>query len=676
MRKILLLKLALVFSCLTTSISRADESDKKSSDSIFSFDIYSLSKKKENAFDAASATYVLGSEDIRRSGATSIPEALRMVPGVQVARIDGNKWAITIRGFDNQFSNKLLVMIDGRTVYTPLFSGVFWDIHDYVIEDIDKIEVVRGPGGSIWGANAVNGVINIITKSAVQTQGVYVSQVVGNEDKSISEVRYGGSISSKDFYRVYAKKTVKDGLDKFDNGKNNYDGIRQDRAGFKYDILSAKDSTIKIQGDVFDGVAEDYTSVLNSSRKNDKHSKGANVIINWDKTLSARSNFTLQTYFDYDQFSLPALERSAKTLDVDFQHFYNFSRQNQFIWGLGYRQIIDDINVGEVSGIDIITGDPIKFVPITYSPDKRNDEIYSAFVQDKIGLIADELYLTLGSKFLINDFTGFEYQPNARLAYYPARNQTLWASISRAVRTPTRGEDGFNAKDSTYGITNSLGSNTYESERVVAYEVGYRIKPTIKTLFDATAFFNDYSKLTTFESGATDPYVGTGFPTASNLGYGESYGVELSGKWQVNDIWRLEASYDYLTMNLHVSDASTDRTSSAGPYGALEISEGMSPKNQFRLRSFLNLTSQVEFDNMLYYVDSLPGAKPIISDEDGIPSYFRFDTRLGYLPTKNLDLSFGIRNLFDDRHSEFSAGLYATRVDVSRTFYIKAVWQY
>ncbi len=635
----------------------SEAKDSSDSDATFSPEIFSLSKKKESAFDAASATYVLSSEEIRRSGATSIPEALRLVPGVQVARMDGNRWAITIRGFDRQFSNKLLVMIDGRTVYTPLFSGVFWDIHDYVIEDIEKIEVVRGPGGTIWGANAVNGVINIITKSAAQTQGAYVSQIVGNQDRSITEARYGGTTASNDNYRIYAKKTVKGGLDRYSTQTENRDGIKQDRAGFRYDISSIASNAFSFHGDVFDSVARNYFNTLSNPNQNDKDSHGANMTAMWDKRFSKKSNITLQTYYDYDQFHIPVLGRSARTLDVDFQHFYNFSKDNQFIWGLGYRQITDKIKVSDVNGV----------IPINYEPKKRNDELYSAFIQDKIGLISDKLYLTLGSKFLINDFTGFEYQPNAKLAYYPSRNQTAWISVSRAIRTPTRGEDNIELKSGS--TTVNRGNSNYESEELLAYEAGYRVKPTHKTLIDFSTFYNDYSKLRTLDKGVGNT------PTTGNLGYGESYGFEINGKWQVTNDLRLESSYDYLKVNLHISKNSTDDTSLLGPTDGLQVAEGISPQNQFKLKSFYNITPKFEFDNILYYVDNLPTAGARYN-ATGLPSYFRFDTRFGYLPTRNLDLSIGIQNLLDQRHREFKAALYNNQTEVGRAFYAKLVWQY
>jgi len=660
MRKLKIIIAFFSFTSLFSFESRAE--DAKDPSAFFNSEIFSLSKKKENAFDAPSATYVLSSEDIRRSGATSIPEALRMVPGLQVARMDGNKWAISSRGFDRQFSNKLLVMIDGRTVYTTLFSGVFWDIQDYVIEDIDRIEVVRGPGGTIWGANAVNGIINIITKSAAQTQGAYVSQIVGNEDKSITEARYGGETESKDSYRFYVKKAVRDGVDKYNSNISNNDGIKQDRAGFRYDISSIKDSTISVHGDIFSGTAKNYFATLRNPDQNNKDSRGGNLVVNWNKKLTNKSSFILNSYLDYDQFHIPVLQRSARTLDIDFQHFYNFSKDNQFIWGVGYRQIEDDIEQSNVGSN----------VPLSYSIAKRNDQWFSAFIQDKIGIIADKLYLTLGSKFEKNEFTGFEYQPNARLAYYPSRNQTLWAAVSRSVRTPTRGESDVTIKSGSAVI--NQGSPTYGIEQLIAYEVGYKVKPTSKTLVDATIFYNDYSKLRTFEGAVTAPPTPGVVPTAANLGHGESYGFEITGKLQATDKLKLEANYEHLNLNLHISDNSTDNRSVIGNLDNLQNAEGQSPRDQFKFKAFYNITPKVEFDNILYYVSGLN--KGINNRSTGIPSYFRFDTRLGYLVTKNLDLSIGIQNLLDQRHTEFKAALYNNRTILGRTFYFKMVWQY
>ncbi len=313
---------AVIFSMFCGFAAKADA--KEGDKNFFTSDFFSLSKKKESAFDAPSAVYVLSSEDIRRSGATSIPEALRLVPGIQVSRIDGNKWAISSRGFDRQYSNKLLIMIDGRTVYTPVFSGAFWDIQDYVIEDIEKIEVVRGPGGSIWGANAMNGIINIITKNSAETQGYYLSQIAGNNDKSITEARYGGKTSDNNSYRVYAKHALRGSFNKVNTNlagsarySDNDDGNRHDRAGFKYDVISMRDNTVSVHGDFFDSVAQNYFSTLNNNTKNDKNSHGGNVVMNWNKTMSKKSSFTLQTYLDYTRESMPVISIDEKTIDID-----------------------------------------------------------------------------------------------------------------------------------------------------------------------------------------------------------------------------------------------------------------------------------------------------------------------------------------------------------------------
>ncbi|MES2961052.1 MAG: TonB-dependent receptor [Pseudomonadota bacterium] len=667
--RLLISAVCLILFCQSSHAEDKAEANQKNQDLSFNPEVFSISKKRESAFDSPSAIYILSGEDIRRSGITSIPEALRLAPGVQVARLNGNSWAIGIRGFDRQFSNKVLVMIDGRVIYTYLFSGVAWDTQDYVMEDIDRIEIARGPG-TVWGANAVDGVINIITKSAAQTQGTYISQIVGSQDKSITEARYGGKTASNDDYRLYVKKAIRDGVDRSDNHGSNHDGTRQDRAGFRYDMSSIKNNSLSFHGDIYSGVAENYFATFTNPGGNNKDSRGGNLMMSWDRKLSQKSNFTLNSYFDYEQFSTSFLQRSSRTFDIDFQHFYTMNDTNQLSWGLGYRQITDDSEEARAATFGVT---PI--IPINYSPDRRNDELYSAFLQDKITLVPDKLNLILGSKFLINDFTGFEYMPSARLAYYPTRNQTIWASISRAVRTPTRSEDGATVRNdaSPYGII-AQGSNTYESEELMAYEAGYKVKPTRSTMIDISAFYNDYSKLKTSEAiGNANPLLAT--PTAANLGFGESYGAEITGKWQANDDWRLEANYDFTKMDLHISDNSTDAVTRIATAAALQVNEGTVPQSQFKLKSFYNIGSNYEFDNILYYVSGLPSAGANVQQK-GIPSYFRFDTRFGYLPTRNLDLSIGVQNVLNQVHKEFSKALYNRSTEFGRTFYFKLVWQY
>lgn len=623
----------------------------------FNPQVFSISKKKESSFDSASAIYVLSSEDIRRSGATSIPEALRLVPGVQVARLNNNSYAITVRGFERQFSNKLLVMIDGRTIYNTLFSGVFWDEQDYVLEDIDRIEVVRGPGGTIWGANAVNGVINIITKNSAQTKGFYASQTFGNKDRSITELRYGAENKSKDNYRLYAKTSYRKGLDRYGSKEDNNDDNFHHRTGFRYDVTSIKNQTISLKGDIYKSLAKNYFTSFSNSNENNKLSDGANLIFGWDSKISKKSKTTFNSYIDYHLVNISSVKRIAKTLDLDFQHFYSLSSKNQITWGLGYRQMEDNIQLN-----------PNTITPLSYSSRWRNDQLFTAFLQEKL-TISDFIFL-IGSKFEKNDFTGFEFQPNAKLIYYPSRNQTLWTSISRAVRTPNRGDDDVKITTANGKTTLYTGSDTFQAENMIAYEAGYRIKPTYKSMIDISTFFNEYTRLRTWEGPSNSSAV------AANMGKGNSHGFEVSGKWQATDKLLLELSYDYLKLKTSLRHSSTDSSSIVSSVDSLKISEGQSPKNQLRFRAFYNITSNLEFDNMLYFVDSLPTGAGNEVNQKGLPSYLRIDTRIGYQPTKAWDLSFGIQNILDNRHREFKPSMNNRQIEFGRMFYAKIVWQY
>ena len=614
---------------------------------LFDTSIFSLSKKDENAFDAASSIYVLSSNDIRRSGATSIPEALRLVPGLQVARIDGNKWAISSRGFNAQFSNKLLVLVDGRAVYIPLFAGTFWDMQDYVLGDIEKIEVIRGSGGAVWGANAVNGVINIVTKNAVDTQGAYFAGIVGNQDRAIAEVRYGDKTKAGDHYRVYAKQSNRDEMDKLNSDQGNEDGYSQSQAGFRYDIRSIKDNVVAVSGEIKKGETDDYFNLQNLSTKpTDKGATGANLVASWNKTLSQKSNFILQSYLNYDAFDVGILKLSERTADVDFQYYYAPNRHHQISLGLGYRLIQDKIVETPLTN---------NVFPFHYEPNSRNDEIFSAFLQDKIGLIADRLYLTLGSKFEINDFTGFEVQPSAKLTLFPSRNQTAWASVSRAVRTPTRAEKSIQI-NSSGGTPLQKGDASYRAENVLAYELGYRIKPTRDSLIDAAIFYNDYDNLRDFQGDLPS--------TVTNSGKGQSFGAELTAKWRVMPNWQLEAGYDFLKIDLESKKPATESTNF--PIG---FAERQSPKNQFRFRSNYNITPKIEFDNIVYYVDSISDSRSV--RDTGVKSYVRLDTRVGYLINSDLDVSVGVQNITDRRHQEFDEGLFGNETEVGRTIYFK-----
>lgn len=607
---------------------------------------FSLNKKQENSFDSPSAIYQLSSEEIRRSGAISIPEALRLIPGVDVARINGHSYAITVRGFNRQFSNKLLVMIDGRIIYSTLFSGVFWDKHDYVLEDIEKIEVIRGSGGALWGSNAVNGVINIITKNTQDTKGFYLSQNVGNYHKSITEIRYGDKIKKDQNYRFYFKNSNKNGLDRVRDNLSNQDFIKQNQFGFRYDNDSFLDKSNKlsISGNFSKTNTGNYFTINNIG--NNTNDDSGNVVANITHNISDKSYILVNSYIDYNNYRI--LKISDKMLNFDLQHVYNFNNQNELIWGLGYRQITDNVN-----NLD---------VKLKYFPSYRNNKIFSGFIQNKF-VFNDKFNITLGVKTEKNTFVkDFQYQPSIKFSYYPSKNQTIWSSWSKSVRTPTRGEFDLNAVD-----FNLQGNKNFKVEKLYSYEFGQRIKFDNNLNFDNSVFFNQYQNLRTNENNGSNIFF-------QNKGKGNVFGFESVLKYKYNNKLRTELSYDYLKMKLKYNQNSTELDTAFGRNDSLFVSEGSSPRQQIKLKSFYNITNTIEVDNFLFFVDELPNING--ANKKGIPAYLRYDARIGYLPSANLDLSFGLQNILNTKHKEFRSSLYNSNTYIGRSYFMKVSWQY
>lgn len=422
--------------------TRLPAADLKAEEDIFTLGILDLmntkvttvSRKPQQLANAAAAIHVITQEDIRRSGATSIPEVLRLAPGVQVARIDANKWAISIRGFNGRFATKLLVLMDGRSVYSPLFSGVFWDLQDTVLADIERIEVIRGPGAALWGANAVNGVINIITKSSAETIGGHVNFGGGTEERSFATARYGMSLSEATNLRVYGKYVDRDAQADA-AGNRAHDNWHTTRGGFRLDSQDRDGDLLTFQGDYLDGKRGETAQISQLPTPLDpavSHSvnlenpvSGGNLLARWQRNLSATSSFSGQLY--YDHATLNAFNTRAKTdtFDLDFQHRFACGSKQDIVWGLGFRFGHDEID---------------NSFTINFLPAERDSQLYSAFVHDEIALVPEYLSLILGSRFEHNRYSGFEIQPNGRLLWTPDPHHTVWASVSRAVRTPSRGE--------------------------------------------------------------------------------------------------------------------------------------------------------------------------------------------------------------------------------------------
>lgn len=623
--------------------------------------VTSVSKKEEALVRAPAAIHVLTQEDIRRSGVTSIAEALRLVPGMQVARQNAHTWAISARGFNDTFANKLLVLMDGRSVYTPLFSGVFWDVQDTLLDDIDRIEVIRGPGSTLWGANAVNGVVNIITKRAQDTQGALVTVGGGTEDQGFVGVRYGMKLSDTLFFRLYGKGFLQDHSAQLGGGDAN-DEWRQARGGFRLDWEPSDVSQFTFQGDIYGaGFHQTLTSPslvppFSTTAENVGWTAGGNLLGRWVRQFSDDSDLRVQTYYDRTIRDLGFFAESRDTWDLDAQHRLRVGERHELIYGMDYRLLHDDVYKQSFD--------------VSLSSLSESRQLFSFFLQDQIDLVPDTLKLTLGAKVERNDYTGWSFQPNARLAWSPHSQHHFWAAVSRAVRTPSRAEQSVRLNASAGPgptLFSIFGSTEFGDERLMAYEIGHRWQPRPDLSFDTALFYNDYSNLSSTETGT--PFVeATPAPphvtvplTLANRSYGETYGAEISGRWQPEDWWRLSASYTHLTMQLHAKPGSTDT-------GQLGV-EGASPRHQFTLWSSWDLPRDFTFDTTLRYVDNLRAVQ--------VPAYLALDARIAWRPRPNLEIAVVGQNLLDSRHPEYQPRFIQTgRTEVERAVYGKVTLKF
>lgn len=629
--------------------------------------VTTVSRAPREQFNSAAAIEVITQEDIRRSGATSLPEALRLAPGLHVARLDAHSWAIGSRGFNGAFANKLLVMIDGRSVYTPLFSGVWWDVQDTVMEDIDRIEVIRGPGATLWGANAVNGVINIITRSARDTQGGLISAGAGTEETGFASFRYGEALGENGAFRLYGKYNNRDGT-RLPNGSLADDRWQIGRLGFRTDWDPSDYNQFTLQGEAYRGEIDQTITRLTpaapfapAADSVSQEVKGGHILGRWTHTVSADSDWTLQTYFDRTERDVEILSEERDTFDLDFQHRLTAGSRHSIVWGLGYRLTADQFEGSFDAAL---------------TPSARTDHLPSAFIQDEIELIEDRLWFTAGAKYQHNEYTGNEFQPGARLLWKPRERHTLWASVTRAVRTPSRVENDIRLNrepvfpagglfpGSPAAVTSFLGNRGVESEELVAYELGYRTRPHERLTIDAAAFYNVYDNLVSVEPIGF--LAGPGAPSAAatfgNQLSGETYGGEIGAQAQVTDWARVKASYTLLQTRLHTDPLSGDTTSA-------QRDEGRNPQQQFSLRGAFDLTRKVEFDAALSYIDRLPGL--------GIGDCFLLDLRLAWRPTARVEMSIVGQGLLDNRQPQFLPAELATQpAEIERSVYGKIVWKF
>ena len=630
---------------------------------LMNIQVTSVSKKGQSLSKVAGSIYVITQDDIHHSGATNVPDLLRMVPGVDVARINANTWAISIRGFNSRYSGKVLVLTDGRTVYTPLFSGVYWDQQTMPLENIERIEVIRGPGGTVWGANAMNGVINIISKSAKDTRGGLVSAEAGSQDRAQGLAQYGGSAGANGAYRVYGRYTMNEDSPSI-AGSPATDNAHSSQMGFRSDWNLSPHDTLTAQGDLL-GSSESQTITtlfLNQPpgyyTLNDQVRVAAgNVLGRWNHVFSNGSATTLQVYYDrfrrFDEGS-----ENQSTGDVDFQYHFHAAERNDIVAGIGYR--LTDQSFTNGYAVVVGTG-------------HRQDNLFGTFVQDELRL-SDSVSLTMGVKVEHNAYTGFEFEPSVQLVWSPTTHQTVWASISRAIQQPSwvyaaaqDAEAAVPVPGAGTAIYQVSGNPQGKAPAVLNYEMGYRTELSKRLTLDITAFLGEYNRLQTLEPET--PFFATSpapphlvLPNVfGNSANGKAYGIEASAHWDVTKWWRISPGFSLLQTDLSLNGGAT-------PGAIIAFTSTASPKRQAQFRSNIKLPHHVEWDTSVYFVGSLAMGP--------VPAYTRVDTRLGWHIGEFVDVSITGQNLLTPRHIEFLDGLEVTPMETARAIVAKLTWHF
>jgi iron complex outermembrane receptor protein len=627
-------------------------------DELLNVEVTSVSRRAEGLRDAAAAVAVISSEDIRRSGATHIGEVLRLAPGLHVARQNSNVWGVSSRGFSSVNSEKLLVLSDTRSIYTPLFSGVQWSVQDYLLEDVERVEVIRGPGAAMWGSNAVNGVINITTRNARDTHGQYLEAGLGGFEGRWLGARHGGETAGGRHFRVFGRFADHEASATEVTGTE--DDWRIGHLGFRADWDGDDAATWNVQGDVYAGeLGQLEPAVVVIGRPGPAPPlradvSGGNVLARWQRPGAGDSELQVRGYYDVTHREDPSFNDTLHTFDLDLQQRLTPWSNHELIWGAGFRFMSNRNYGGEIFVLD---------------PERSNDALWSGFVQDRIRL-TDSVELTLGTKLEHNDFSGFEVQPSVRFAWTISPRQTSWAAVSRAVRVPTRLERDV-AIDVTDPAVNPVfrlqGSDGFDSERLVAYEVGHRWQPLDNLAFDLALYYNDYGRIASLELDEPflDPQTGvTVVPILNrNLTSGHSRGGELLAEWQPTADWRLVASYSAVDLALRSTGLDLNRGTWL---------EGSTPRGQFTLRSLLSITERLELDAQ-YRRHTRIRRIPVDPTGAGVGAYSSLDLRLGWSVTPEWRISLVGQNLLDGEHVEFG-GINA-RGAMERAAYLKAEWR-
>jgi iron complex outermembrane receptor protein len=644
----------------SASAQSAADLTRISVEDLMQLEVTSVSKKERPLATSPAAVFVLTQEDIRRSGLTSVPELLRLVPGLHVARIDGSKWAVTARGFNGRFANKLLVLVDGRTVYSPLYSGVYWDEVDLPLEDIERIEVIRGPGSTMWGANAVNGVVNVITRSADSTLGTSATLTTGSEDRAGATVRYGGTLGDGLTWRAWGRAFDRQPLARAD-GTSARDGWRMGRGGFRADFRPSDRDSFTLQGDAHTGREDQMSGVATLAPPyrvvfaERAEVAGRNVVARWTRMHGDRSETNIQVFGDHTSRREFLLGQKRTTYDLDVQHRQALGARHDLVWGLGYRRATSNLTNSTV---------------VRFDEPHRHEWLASAFAEDEIAVVPERLTVTLGLKVERNSYTGMELQPNLRALWSMSDRASVWGAATRGVRTPSLLENGAHVDIATapspVGLSmliSVIGSGTPEAERLWATEVGYRRHWSTVSL-DVSAFRNDYAHLLSLTPGTPDlvlaesPFLRMPYLIDAAL-TGRAYGVEAAGTWRARQGWTLTASYTYLTLDL---------TSGGVEQGLrYEDTEDDSPRHQVVVRSLTSIGPRWEADGSIHTRSSSDGAR--------VPAQARVDLRVGYKATNRLTVSLAGLNLIDG-HAEFLSILNEEISQPRRSVVLQTAWSF
>lgn len=631
---------------------------------LLELDVTSVGKKSQKLSSVAAAVFVISNQDIRRSGATSIPEVLRLAPGIQVARIGAYRWAITGRGFNDAFAKNLLVLIDGRTVYTPLFGGVFWDSQDLLLEDVERIEVIRGPGASVWGANATNGVINIITKSSFDTMGTYVAATGGSEERYQLDARYGDFLTDDTSYRTFFRFHEHDDFStKDDEGSDERGNWWGGIGGFRVDSDFGDSRSLSVQGDLLHGSASQELVLSPSgfplfpdAPPRADRTEG-NLLARYVDAHSDTSSSEVHAYYSFVNREDGAFRHRLHTFNIDYQRRYQGFDKHDVVWGLGYR-LVEDKTYGDFL--------------LSFDPDSRQSNLYSLFIQDEIEIVQERLSVLLGARLEHNDYSGYEWQPTIRGTWTPSLNQSYWLSLSKAVRVPSRLNDDLRTIVSNISPEGSAspvfadvrGDTSVESADLYAVEIGNRYRLTENLSYDLTAFYNYYDNFLSLEPGSLivvdnpfSPYSLAPF-TYANLLKAESHGVELFIDYLPFNWWRLAVSYTYFESSIYGSDSGD--TVIIRPY------DRNSSEHIAYLRSQFDLREDVELDLGLRAVDENRFAG----------DYAELDVRIAWSPSQDWTFSIVGQNLLNSSHQEWLDNRFGQpSIAIDRGVYVKVVWE-